>query len=67
MMSSTTRSTEPLVEAAQRLLAVGRLDHLVAVPLEREAEHLPHGLVVIDEQDGGGVGHLVAPVACRTV
>ena len=52
-----------LAEAAQRLLAVGRLDHLVAVALEREAQHLPDGLVVVDEQDGGGIGHVAGRFA----
>ena len=61
MMSSTTRSTGLLRELLQRLFAVGRLDHLVAVALEREGEHLAHGVLVVDEQDrGGGVGHRVA-------
>ena len=55
MMSSTTRSTGLLAEALERLLAVGRLHDRVAVALEREAEHLPDGLLVVDEQDGGGV------------
>ena len=57
-MSSTTRSTGCSRELPQRLLAVGGLDDRVAVALEREGEHLAHGVLVVDEQDrGGGVGH----------
>ena len=58
MMSSTTRSTGCSPKRCERLLAVDRLDDAVAVALEREAEHLPDGLVVVDEQDRGGVVHL---------
>ena len=57
MMSSTTRSTGCSPKRCERLLAVGRLDDRVAVALEREAQHLADGLVVVDEQNGGGVGH----------
>ena len=57
-MSSTTRSTGCSPKRCERLLAVGRLNDAVAVALEREAEHLPHGLVVVDEQNGGGARSL---------
>ena len=54
-----------LAEAAQRLLAVRRLHHREPVAFEREREHLPHGFLVVDEEDGGGVGHVGAPAeAC---
>ena len=43
-----------LVEARERLAAVGRLDHLVAVPLQREGEKGLDRLLVVDEQDSGG-------------
>ena len=65
MMSSTTRSIRLGGEALERLLAVGRLHDGVAVPLEREREHLADGVLVVDEQDrGGGVGHGLSG-ACR--
>ena len=55
--SSTTRSTCSLGEAAQRLLAVARLDDAEAVALERVREELLDRVLVVDEEDGGGVGH----------
>ena len=57
MMSSTTRSTGLAAEALERLLAVGSLDDRVAVALERKGQHLPHGGLVVDEEDRGGVDH----------
>src|SRR5581483_627136 len=50
---------------AQRLLPVGRLDNGVSVLLEREGEHLPDGVLVVDEEDRGGrIGHR-SPGAAR--
>ena len=63
-MSSTTRSTGCAVEPPQRLLAVGRLDDRVAVLLEREREHLADGVLVVDEQDRGGVDSGIVGSAC---
>src|SRR5581483_10252973 len=52
-------------ELAQRLLPVGRLDNGVSVLLEREGEHLPDGVLVVDEEDRGGrIGHR-SPGAAR--
>ena len=55
--SSTTRSTCSRANRVERLLAVARLDHAEAVALERVREELLDGVLVVDEQDGGGVGH----------
>ncbi len=46
-----------IAEALEGFLAVGSLDDRVAVPLERKGQHLADGLLVIDEENGGGVGH----------
>ena len=43
----------PLVEARERLAAVGRADHLVPVLLERIGEKRLDGALVVDEQDAG--------------
>ena len=51
-----------LREARERLLAVARLDDAEAVALERVGEELLDGVLVVDEQDGRGVGH---GSACR--
>ena len=61
--SRTTRSTGCSPKRCERLLAVGRLNHAVAVALEREAEHLADGLVVVDEQNRRGIVHWVSPVS----
>ena len=56
-----------LGEPSQRLLAVARLDDAEPVPLERVGEELLDGVLVVDEEDGRGVGHrqrLPAHVAC---
>ena len=51
-------------EAAQRLLAVGRLHDRVPVLLEREREHLADGVLIVDEQDRGSrFGHGGRPAA----
>ena len=46
-----------LREPRQRLLAVARLDDAEAVALERIGEELLNRVLVVDEQDGGGVWH----------
>jgi hypothetical protein len=47
-----------LREPRQRLLAVARVHDAEALALEREGEQLLHRVLVVDEQDGGGVGHV---------
>ena len=54
MMSSTTRSNRSLSKLLQRLLPVERGHDLVALLLERIAEQLLDGLLVVDEQDACG-------------
>ena len=44
-------------EARKRLLAVTSLDHAEALALERIGEELLDGVLVVDEENGGGVGH----------
>ena len=61
--SSTTRSAALLREGVERLLAVARLHDPVTVALERVAEQLLHGFLVVHEEDGRGVGHVRR--ACR--
>ena len=46
-------------EQLERLLAVGGLDDGVPVLLEREREHLADGVLVVDEQDRGGVASVI--------
>jgi hypothetical protein len=46
-----------LIEPAKRLLPIVRLDHAVPVALERIRQQLLDGLLVVHEEDGGGVGH----------
>ena len=46
-----------LGEAPQRLLAVARLHDAVAVPLERIREQRLDRILVVDEQNGGGLRH----------
>ena len=57
MMSRTTRVERLLAEPSQRLFSIARLDDLVAVALERIGEQGLDGLLVVDQEDGGGVGH----------
>ena len=52
--SSTTRSNGLLGEARERLPAVRRLDHLVAVALQRERQQRLDRLLVVDQEDAGG-------------
>ena len=59
MMSRTTRSTSFGREARQRFLAVARLQHAIALALQRIREELLDGVLVVDEEDGRGVGHVV--------
>ena len=63
--SSTTRSTSLLREALERLLAVARLHDAVPVALERVGEQLLDGVLVVDEEDGRGVGHGAVPAGAR--
>jgi len=46
-------------KALQRLLAVPRLQHAVALALQGVGEQLLNGFLVVDEEDGRGVGHIV--------
>ena len=46
-----------LGEAVECLLPVTRLNHREPVSFERVREELLNGVLVVDEQDGGGVGH----------
>ena len=46
-----------LREPRQSLLAVQRVHDPEPVALERIREQLLHGVLVVDEQDGRGVGH----------
>ncbi len=47
-----------LVDQAQRLFDVSRLEHHIAAPLENPAGKVPHRLLILDQQDGfqGRVG-----------
>ena len=49
--SSTTRSKRLLVEAVERLAAVGRLDDLVALLAQRIGEQRLDRLLIVHEQD----------------
>src|SRR5205085_6789913 len=60
-------------EQPQRLLAVASLDNNVSVLLERERQHGAHGVLVVDQQNRGGVvghrpsgGARIAPEMART-
>ena len=44
-------------EARERLLAVTGLDHAEALAFQRIGAELLDGVLVVDEEDGGGVGH----------
>ena len=46
------------MELRDRLVTVTRLEHAEALALERIREELLDGILVVDEEDGGGVGHL---------
>ena len=46
-----------LGEPLQRLLAVARGDNAEAIPLERVRQQLLNRVLVVDEEDGRGVGH----------
>src|SRR5262249_30726966 len=54
-------------EPVDRLLAVARLQDAKALSLERIREELLHGVLVVDEEDGGGVRHVGVPAeACAS-
>jgi len=68
--SSTTRSTCFRLEAPQGLLAVAGVQDAEALVLEWIREQLLHGVLVVDEEDRGGVarGRFTWKVgACRSV
>src|SRR5919204_4739130 len=51
-------------EACERLLAVPRLQHAIPLALERIGEELLDGVLVVDEEDGRGVGHVGSAFGC---
>ena len=53
-----------LGESRQSLLAVARLEHAEALALERVGEELLDGVLVVDEEDGRGVGHVGSAIGC---
>ena len=60
--SSTTRSKRSWANRVERLFAVACLDDAEPFALERIGEELLNRVLVVDEQDGGGVWHRSA---CR--
>ena len=51
-------------EPFECLLAVSGLKHTESVALERVGEELLNGVLVVDEEDGGGVGHVGSAIGC---
>ena len=50
-----------LARDRQRLLAVARMQHLIAVRLQPRRQNIAIGLVVVGDQDAGGVVHGAPP------